>query len=235
MKVRLLCLIFGAALAARADSQLSFEFMPADDSFGGIWWNADDRSAGGQDVYVLSVYGHVDTIFDRACLSCVFNMDLGTLQSSDPSTWMFTPGGTFTIFGGVDGVPDVPEYSPDDSQPVLAAGTFIGTPTVSLVSYDPLFDISTLKFDAQLSGNILPQLSDYFGFDSSGLGSLFMTFTVLGSVMGGDSFQADTLLSGNLTFNGLPATPEPSPVLLLGLVAPLLYWVARRRHRTKSA
>jgi hypothetical protein len=233
MKLKIPMLLFGMALLAHAESNLSFGFMPSDNSFGGIWWEPDDGPGRGGNVYVTSVFGHVDTIFEEACLSCLFSMNFGTLVSFDLATWSFS-GGTFTIVGGVDGPANIPEFLSDDSQPTLASGTFTDTPMLSFVSYDSLLDMSTLRFDAKLTGNLLPQLADAFGFAGSGLGDLFFTMTVTSRVFGGDSFQADTLLSGQLTFNGLPQTPEPSPVILLTLVAPLLYFVIRRRGRATS-
>jgi hypothetical protein len=164
-------------------------------------------------------------------------------QSSTATSWIFAPGGLFAIFGGVDllntGDPttpgNIPDVLPDGSLATLASGFFIGAPTLTFLSYDPALDHSILTFDAELNGILLPQLADAFGFVGTGLGSLFLNFTVPGLVSGGTSFQGDTLLEGHLSFNGLPQTPEPSPALLLSVFAPvLLYVLVRRRRRANS-
>lgn len=139
----------------------------------------------------------------------VLNFTTGNLTGSTASTWIFGPGGTITLTGGVDlngggiGPGDIPLgttlltgtfFNPIGDAAVVTA--FAGTFRIAGASFSDLKDRSLLAF---------------YGLPFAGYGGDFnISFNAAGAPPG--TFTSTQVLSGDVT----NSVPEPATMLLLG-------------------
>lgn len=248
MNKRKLCflLILISAGLLRAESSIGFGVDIPQDSPGALFWGSSEDPAS-----PYSPYGELDEIFvrltdfdmfERTCFHCSLFFDLGTFKGTTANSWLFNPGGMFKLIGGIDldGSGDrdggeFPEALPDGSIPTLASGTFTGTPTISLLSYNSALDETVLRLEGLLTGSLDSRLADALGFVALGEGSLWLDFAARGHLIPGDNFEATSILGGQQSLNNLSQAPEPSSILLLG-AAMLAFWrVIRRRQKNERS
>ena len=169
----------------------------------------------GTSISVDEVVGLDGTPLNNGVTRDIFGGDLDFTTGAyigDGTNWIFGPGGSITITGGVDlnnnGVLDAGDVP---AGTILLIGTFT-SPTTILTSGPSLRIISSGSFDDIKDD----QLAGFYGLPGTGFGwtgGFGLGFVSQNAP--GSSFSSTIPTSGDLI--NFPIVPEPTSMLLLGL------------------
>ena len=150
-----LCIVAAFAFSTSANAA-SISFDDGDSPQGGsISYDGEGGSLTGTGIFLSSIIG-VDTpdnsLVSLECEGCVLNFTTGANISEGPGTWVFSPGGEFTITGTAvnGGFGDV-------ATGTLLTGSFTGTPLAG----GPLGSIIFGAFGIDTKH---PDLLDFYGY-----------------------------------------------------------------------
>lgn len=131
----------------------------------------------------------------------------------DGTNWLFGPGGSITITGGVDlnNDGDVLDLVDVPAGTILLSGTFT-SPTTILTAGPSLRIISSGAFDDIKD----EELAAFYGLSGTGFGwNGGFGLGFVSSAASGSSFSSTTPTSGDLI--NFPVVPEPASMLLMGM------------------
>ncbi len=140
------------------------------------------------------------------CLSCVLNFTSGSLTGSGSGSWVFGPGGSISITGGVQlqGGTDIPLGS------TLLSGTFNHASVQALGG--PGFQVTFGSFN----DTKIPELLSYYGMTAGTpfQGALTLLFSATDNGAG-SPFTSSAIFGGSVA-NTPALVPAPAALLLFG-------------------
>ena len=170
----------------------------------------------GTSISVDEVVGLDGTPLNNGVTRDIFGGDLDFTTGAyigDGTNWIFGPGGSITITGGVDlnNDGDVLDLVDVPAGTILLSGTFTSSTTI-LTAGPALRIISSGAFDDIKD----EELAAFYGLAGSGFGwTGGFGLGFVSTAGSGSSFSSTTPTSGDLI--NFPIVPEPTSMLLLGL------------------
>ncbi|MBX9655215.1 hypothetical protein K2Y11_16500 [bacterium] len=158
-------------------------------------------------------------LFDNAGIFPDANLSFvtGSLYGSDPSSWLFSAGGSLSITGSVDLNGNQVIDGGDIVNQVLASGVMDNSAIINAAGTFYVLGGGTFSY-------VNPQLASFFGFVGNQIspadGAVNLLFTLPATAVGGSPFISNDVLSGDIAFavpTSLFQVPEASTMVMTSL------------------
>ena len=174
----------------------------------------------GTDLNVDEVVG-IDTSLNDGVIRDLYSSDLdfstGNWTSTVGLVSLYSPGGSITLYGGVDLNNDGDVLDAEDipAGTLLMTGSFTGTPTLISIGGSGFKILGAAFVDTKYQ-----PLADFYGLTNVGLGwngTINLQFFASGVPPTGFATLQGGVLSGDITNTPNPVVPEPASMLLMGM------------------